>query len=233
MKVRNPLSKFLNKKHAGSSTRLITKKSINVDDLDEETTCISSEDLSFSDTGERVVPPLKQVRFQLDQTTVHYPQYDDDYTMISIEAQWYTEQDFEHFRRANAFAIHSARRETISNNSDNDKKHEDTEDEELSYAEVLERAYQSCRQGQLYDQPAILQQQLQYWTSRTGLEAKVIASACKGKMNRKDRLYTLVAKSQTQTHLSANELRRQCAVITRPAHLFAQQVAQAAAVVEY
>ena len=131
-----------------------------------------------------------------------------------IPQLWYSADECAHMKGSNNFSIQAARRSASTG--------------------ALEQVYRACYRGVITEhQQQSLSELLEVWgAARVGLEQKLLKSASKDRKNRREQLVSLAYNFKQQNPaLSGDQLAvalsEKCAEISKPARLFAQQIAQA------
>mmetsp|Transcript_1786 Transcript_1786/g.2533 ORF Transcript_1786/g.2533 Transcript_1786/m.2533 type:complete len:202 (-) Transcript_1786:73-678(-) len=198
MKTRNPLSKLMFKPKRGKNKVIDESESASTD-------CCSS-------IGPRHVCINESQTVFYDNTNV----LDD----ADISDLWYNSKECKQMKGDMSAAAKAVCHYTSQSDT---------------YVASLERVFKSCSQGKVSSkqEEETLSAQMQQWGAyRTGLEFKIIAYASQHKDSRRKELIQLCYNLQQENpSLSKEELgkvmRKKCGDITRPARLFAVQIARA------
>ena len=199
MKARtNPIMKLITKSR---------RSKVMIDDDCESVTSTFSVEFSKNKSG----PLQRRVCFDESQNTCHeITQVDAD----EIAQRWYSADECAQMKESNNFSVKTARRSATNG--------------------ALEQVYQACCEGAVAQhQQQALSEQLQVWgAARNGLEQKLLQSASQDRQSRREQLIALAYNFKQQNPALSGDklalaLSAKCAEISKPARLFAQQIAQA------
>jgi len=237
---RNPLSKLIkivgNKNNQHHSNAFDDNESVGSSNISVN----NFNKLSRVSSMESKQQEPRNVSFDLAQNEY----YEDNEALLSdvpdFSDLWYNDEDCKAMKQQEKRlikSIHNAQQQQQQQPSFRNRRMEQANDNDAAYISALSQVYQACRQGHTstQEQEDNLRAQMATQGPRHhGLEFKIISSA-----DTKDRRNAMVELMYHSVHAtgsviaqrnpeaSAQHLRKACAHISRPARIFAVQVARA------